>query len=208
MTVDVQQDHFWSVIRAFSIEGKSRLLYEGKIETWEALRMLRERMNVLNRCVFVDRGYRPETVALECAKGATSDDPNPWNCLLGEESNGYATKVGKRRVIKPFSNIQHGRTTAGMRWKYVKFSNLLAKDTLSALMRGDGQEWQIPVDHSKEYKKQMQSERKVEVAPGKWRYKLAKEWAKDNHLWDCEAMMVIAASIYKVLNAEAPAEAE
>ena len=207
LTIDVQQDHFWALVRAWSIEGKSRLLYEGKIETWEALRMLRERMKVPNRCVFVDRGYRPDTVALECRKSVTAGDPNPWNCLLGEESNGYATKVGKRRVVKPFSPIQRARTHTGVYYKYVKFSNLLAKDTLSALMRGDGAGWQIPVDRSKEYVKQMQSERKVEVSPGKWRYKVAKEWV-GNHLWDCETMQVVAASIYKIFSFDTHVEAE
>lgn len=207
MCADVQQDHFWCIIRAFSIEGKSRLLYEGKVETWDALRMLRDRMKVPNRCVFVDRGYRPETVALECAKARTPDDPNPWNCLLGEESNGYATKIGKRRVNKPYSPIQRARTTAGLYYKYVKFSNLLAKDTLAALMRGEGAGWQIPVDRSKEYDKQMQNEKKVEVSPGRWRYKVSKEWV-GNHLWDCEVMAIIAASIFKVYQWDTPADSE
>ena len=207
LCVDVQQDHFWVVARAWSIEGKSRLLYEGKIDEWEGLRMLRERLKVPNRCVFVDRGYRPDTVALECKKSMTADDPNPWNCLLGEESNGYATKVRKRRVLKPFSSIQRARTTAGVYYKYVKFSNLLAKDTLSALMRGEGNGWQIPTDHSKEYLKQMQNEQKVEVSPGKWRYKVKKHWV-GNHLWDCETMQIVAASIYKVFNYDAHAEDE
>jgi len=207
MTVDVQQDHFWAVIRAWSIEGKSRLLYEGKIDEWEGLRMLRDRMKVPNRCVFVDRGYRPETVALECRKSQTPNDPNPWNCLLGEESNGYASKVGKRRVMKPYSSIQRARTTAGLYYKYCKFSNLLAKDTLSALMRGDGAGWQIPANHREEYRKQMENERKVEVSPGKWRYKVSKTWV-GNHLWDCETMQIIAASIYKVFAFDANVEEE
>jgi len=205
MCCDVQQDHFWVVIRAWSIEGKSRLLYEGKIDEWEGLRMLRERMKVPNRCVFVDRGYRPETVALECRKGMTPDDPNPWNALLGEESNGYATKIGKRRVMKPYSTLQRARTTAGLYWKYVKFSNLLAKDTLSALMRGEGAGWQIPANHRPEYKRQMENERKVEVSPGKWRYKVSKSWV-GNHLWDCETMQIVAASIFKVFSFDAHVE--
>ena len=207
MTIDVQQDHFWAVIRAWSIEGKSRLLYEGKVDEWEGLRMLRSRMKVPNRCVFVDRGYRPEIVALECRKSVTADDPNPWNCLLGEESNGYVTKIGKRRVVKPHSSVQRARTTAGLYWKYVKFSNLLAKDTLTSLMRGEGAGWQIGVDHSKEYVKQMENERKVEVSPGKWRYKVSKSWV-GNHLWDCESMQVVAASIYKVFNFDSSADSD
>jgi len=205
MCVDVQQDHFWAIIRAWSIEGKSRLLYCGKIETWEGLRMLRDKMKVPNRCVFVDRGYRPEVVAMECAKAMTQDDPNKWNALLGEESNGYPVKIGKRRVIKPYSSYHRSTTSAGMVSKYVKFSNLLAKDTLTALMRGEGNEWQIPVDHGKDYEKQMQNEIKREVSPGKWRYVVSKQHI-GNHLWDCETMQIVAASIFKVFNFDAHVE--
>lgn len=204
MTVDVQGDHFWVVIRAWSIEGSSRLLYEGKIDEWEGLRMLQERMKVLNRCVFVDRGYRPEEVAKNCHMAITALDRSPWNCLLGEESNGYAFKVGKRRVLKPYSSVQRARTTAGLYYKYVKFSNLLNKDTLTALMRGVGHPWDAPVDHSAEYLKQMGSEVKREVSPGKWRYVQPKEWI-GNHLWDCETMQIVAASIYKVFNSHTDA---
>ena len=84
-----------------------RLLYEGKVDEWEGLRMLCERMKVPNKCVFVDRGYRPETVALECRKAVTPSDPNPWNALLGEESNGYATKIGKRTGVVGVSCAAH-----------------------------------------------------------------------------------------------------
>ena len=197
MTVDVQENHFWALVRAWTIEGKSRLLYEGKVDEWEGLRMLCERMKVPNKCVFVDRGYRPETVALECRKAVTPSDPNPWNALLGEESNGYATKIGKRRVMKPYSSMQRARTTGGLFWKYIKFSNLLAKDTLTALMRHDSDMWQIPVDHSKAYKQHMENEVKREVSPGKWRYIVSKPHY-GNHHFDNETMQVVAASIFKV----------
>ena len=74
-------------------------------------------------------------------------------------------------------------------------------------MRGEGAGWQIPVDRSKEYDKQMQNEKKVEVSPGRWRYKVSKEWV-GNHLWDCEVMAIIAASIFKVYQWDTPADSE
>jgi hypothetical protein len=84
-----------------------------------------------------------------------------------------------------------------MYWKYVKFSNLLNKDTLAMLMRGNGQPWEVGIDISKEYIKQMASEHKREISPGKWRYVHTKGWI-GNHLFDCETMQIVAASIYKV----------
>lgn len=201
MTVDVQQDCFFVVIRAWSGEGESCLMYEGRTNEWEGLRILQEKMKVENRFVFVDRGYRPETVALECSRAATKDDPATWNCLLGEESNGYAIKVNNKQVTRPFSTIKRARTTKGLRWRYVKFSNLLVKDTLAALMRGEGAGWHIGSDYSAEYKKQIQNEKKVEISPGRWRYVVKKKWV-GNHLWDCETMQIVAASIYGVFNTE------
>ena len=53
----------------------------------------------------------------------------------------------------------------------------------------------------------MENERKVEVSPGKWRYKVSKTWV-GNHLWDCETMQIIAASIYKVFAFDANVEEE
>lgn len=176
-------------------------MYEGRTNEWEGLRILQEKMKVENRFVFVDRGYRPETVALECSRAATKDDTATWNCLLGEESNGYAIKVNNKQVTRPFSTIKRARTTKGLRWRYVKFSNLLAKDTLAALMRGEGAGWHIGSDYSAEYKKQIQNEKKVEISPGRWRYVVKKKWV-GNHLWDCETMQIVAASIYGVFNTE------
>ena len=51
MTVDVQQGHFYAVVRAWRLDKSSRLLYEGRIESWEALRMLQETFGIANRSV-------------------------------------------------------------------------------------------------------------------------------------------------------------
>ena len=53
----------------------------------------------------------------------------------------------------------------------------------------------------------MQNEVKREVSPGKWRYVVSKPHV-GNHLWDCETMQIIAASIYKVFAFDAQVEAE
>lgn len=196
LTVDVQKGHFWAVIRAWKVGGKSRLLWEGRLETWENIRYLQERYSIPNHCVMVDCGYIPETVAKEAHAAVTSSDMKPWMLLRGEDTrDGYMKKIGEKRYRCLFSDYVHSvdRIPA---YKYVKFSNLLAKDRLTAIM-GSG-EFGIPVDAGKAYHAQMQNETKREVSPGVWRWVPVKENAP-NHLWDCEVMQVVAASIARIL---------
>jgi hypothetical protein len=81
-------------------------------------------------------------------------------------------------------------------YKFIKFSNLLAKDRLTALMSGG--DFGVPVDASKAYHAQMQNETKRETSPGVWRWVPVKQGAP-NHLFDCEVMQVVAASILRVI---------
>ena len=75
----------------------------------------------------------------------------------------------------------------------------LAKNMLARLINGDG--FGIPVDASRHYHAQMQSEKKVEKAPGKWEWQPIKKTHGNNHLWDCEVMIVVGACILGVLKA-------
>jgi hypothetical protein len=198
MTTDVQKGHFWCVIRAWKLGGESRLLWEGKVVAWENLRTLQERYGLENRHLFVDARYEPEKVALECEKARTEEDNNPWNLLMGEGLGGYDQRVGKNRKVKRvYSDYVNTRSMSGMRYRFIKFSNLLAKNKLAVLMDSEG--FGIPVDVSKQYQAQMQSERKVEKTPGKWVWEPIKKSHSNNHMWDCEVMQVVAACLFKVL---------
>jgi hypothetical protein len=198
MTIDVQKGHFWAVIRAWKLGGEGRLLWEGKVLAWENLRHLQSRYGLENRHVFADGRYEPEMVAKECEKARTEKDDQPWNMLMGETGDGYRVKISpKRTVRRVYSDFIHSRSMAGFRYRFIKFSNLLAKNQLAVLMGGDG--FGIPVDVSKQYQAQLQSEKKVEKSPGKWEWQPIKKTHSNNHLWDCEVMQVVAACLFKVL---------
>lgn len=197
MTVDVQKGHFWAIIRAWQSGGDSRLLWEGRVETWDNVRYLQERYNVENRCVFVDAGYMQEAVAKEAHKVTNSKDLRPWNMTKGEDAEGYIKQIGERRFSRIFSDFVPCQSSDGLKYKLIKFSNIRAKDRLSALM-ASGQ-LGIPTDASKNYHAQMQNEQKKEVSPGRWRWQLTKQHAP-NHLWDCEVLQVVAACIVGALN--------
>lgn len=211
LTVDVQKDHFWGVVRAWKMGGESRLVWEGKLETWESVWYLRQRMGVAMRFVFIDCGYLPDEIAKQRAthrveRGKTEAGQPIYeyaNMLMGEDSDGYPVKLRKKRYFRTFSNWIRRTTQEGVPYQYSKFSNLRAKDALAGMMRGET--FGVPTDHSKSYAKQMVNEAKREVAPGKWRWVPVTARA-NNHLWDCEVMQVVAASICKVLRGMVDAE--
>jgi hypothetical protein len=197
LTADVQQGHFWVVIRAWKVGGDSRLLWEGRLETWENIRYLQERYGIENRFVFIDCGYKPEEVAKQCFAAAKPGDTNRWNMLRGEDArDGYMKVVGEKKFRRLFSDYTNAQTSAGLAYKFIRFSNLLAKDKLSALMASGT--FGVPTDASKNYHAHMQSEQKREISPGVWRWVPVKT-GRPNHLWDCEDMQVVAACICKVL---------
>ena len=65
----------------------------------------------------------------------------------------------------------------------------------------------VGVDHSPTYKAQMESEHKVRKPSGFSLYELIKQHYQ-NHLWDCEVMQVVAATIYGLLKTSTDAGAE
>ena len=207
ISVDVQGDHFWLVCRAWSVDHGSRLLYAEKVTTWEAVRIIQKRFNVANKGVFVDRGYRPDEVGHESHASKTNIDNKPWIPLLGDKAEGYPIKNRrtKRVEIHAISNVYTAKTNRGLVYKYIKHSNLLNKDCLTDLLKGGS--YGVGTDHSVEYKTQMQSEHKVRKPSGKLIYEKIKDHYQ-NHLWDCEVMQVVAATIYGLLKTSTDAGAE
>lgn len=196
LTADCQKGHFWVIVRACKIGGASRLLWEGRVESWENIRHLQDRYGLENRFVFVDARWRPEEAAKQAHLARKSHDMNPWNLLMGDQGDGYIHTVGKKKFRRIFSQWVNSQSSDGIQYRFIKFSNLLAKDRLAALMSGG--DFGIPVDASKHYHAHMQSEQKREKSPGKWVWEPVKSHTP-NHLWDCEVMCVVAMAIYGVL---------
>lgn len=202
MAVDVQSSggrHFWASIRAFRIDGTSRLLWEDKIQTWEMLEDLQEQYKIRPKLVFIDGQHEPEEVKQWCAK-------NGWNILHGSgtESFPHRVKKGKKTktIYKPFSPRKAYRVR-GELILYWHWGNTPVKDVLATLMAGQGVEWEVPDDVSESYKRQMNSEKKKDVYKDKSKKEIVRKWVKtkqDNHLWDCECMIIAAAMMTGILD--------
>jgi hypothetical protein len=206
MTIDVQKGHFWVVIRACKIGGASRLLWEGKITTWQGLFDLQDRYNVANPDVGIDGRYMIDEVVKQVRIHCGPDIAGWWRILIGEDqAKGYRYDVGSGKkaqiVWKIFSKYQNGITSSQQRFRTIRFSNLRAKDALVGQMGLPEGHFGFPIDVSKDYREQMAAEVRREISPGVYRWEKIKDHY-DNHEWDCEVMQIVMMTIKGVIRIE------
>lgn len=200
-TVDVQQDHFWSVIRAWRADGSSRLLWEGKIALVEMVRELQQRYAVKDSLVFVDQQYNTGNVQDWLARWG-------WTGISG---SGYSGFKDERGVMRLFSNLQNVQAPSGGKVRFFLWANEGIKDALARLRAEGAPRWEFARDVSSDYLAQLNSEMKREVldkATKRMKLRWARIGSRDNHLWDCEAMQVAVATMFRLLRLEAPVDVE
>jgi phage terminase large subunit GpA-like protein len=197
MTVDVQRDHFWAVVRAFRVDGSSMLLHESRPLTWETLDAIAAQYNVQGRCVVVDAGFDTAIVYEQCARRG-------WTASHGSGQDGFYHMTNSRRVRKFVSKIE--TAVAGsdnLRCFYFFFSNEGIKDKLAALRQpGATPKWEVPRDVSEDYRKQMLAEMKKDIINSRTK-QVEQRWVKiggrPNHLWDCECIALASAMLAGVM---------
>jgi hypothetical protein len=81
------------------------------------------------------------------------------------------------------------------------WSNPTCKDILANLRDGNGAEWLAYAEAGEDYQAQMFSEKKVQRHDrvGQVVYEWRKIGKRQNHLWDCECMQIVAALMGRVL---------
>jgi len=152
LSLQVVGTHFWIEIRAWSHDGRSRLLWYGQIETWERLKILQETYKVEPRKTQIDCGYRKDDVFKHCAKYG-------WLALGGDQRDSYPHKTRDGRTIyKPYSRYQAVMSSDGKKTMVSYFSNLAIKDILHQLRNGKGVSWEIPDDVGNDYLQQIDAE--------------------------------------------------
>lgn len=189
MTIDRQQDHFWIVVRAWAINGDSRLLYFDKVDTWDRLQVTQKRYNVENKMTQIDCGYQKDEVYKRCAQYG-------WLALRGDQRESYPHKRrGGGVFYKPYSPYQTVKASDNRTTMVAYFSNLVHKDILFQLRNQRGVAWQVPDDIGSEYLRQIDAEvRRGEGKTATWQSRI-----KDNHAVDCEDMQVVLASIFGLI---------
>lgn len=177
LTVDVQLDHFYWVVRMWSADGRSRLLDCGIAQSFDDIRGIAAQYEVFPRFVGMDCGFRTDEVFAFCAAtGATA--------LRGDRKNGWDFKTPAGRVEKAYSPKEIIQTAPRHYCGRHFFSDLRCKDILANLRATGTDRWSYPVNAPKNYEKMLYSERKNEK--GVWE----QIGHRPNHFFDCEAMQI------------------
>lgn len=195
LTVDVQMEHFYAVVRSWACDASSRLVYCAKLQTWEDVEILQSRFGVFPQLVFVDAGYSTFEVYRNCAK-------HNWTALMGDGRRDFPHRVNGKITQRFYSTARHP-LVSDRKCRMHYWSNLGIKDTLARLRSNqnpdEGSTWEVPSDVPEEYLKMLDSEQRVKKG-NSWEWRQIGK--RPNHYWDCEAMQVCAAYMMKLFRVD------
>ena len=190
MLVDVQQTHFWALIRIFSADGRSRLFACERLETWEAVRAYQVKHAVLDSAVLVDSGHKTDDTYAHCCLWG-------WFAIKGTEArDGFL--VDGEKVIAAWSMTGQAPTRFSPAYllpgsvnswtEVLSVSKALTTGMLAQARGGRLVGWTVPKDAPDYYLAQMAARqfddrKKAWVTVGK----------QGEHLWDCERYALAAA---------------
>jgi phage terminase large subunit GpA-like protein len=197
LTVDCQMDHLFAVVRSWSANGSSRLMWNERLLIFEDIEVMQARFEIHPSLVFIDAGHATYDVYKQCARKG-------WIALLGDRRLTYPHKSKAKGDIQRFYSPRRKVVLGNNRFCFVHYwSNLNIKDTLASLRRNqnpqNGATWEVPDDIDEDYLSQMESEHRIKEK-NVWIWKQIGHRA--NHYWDCESMQAAAATMLKIIGRE------
>jgi phage terminase large subunit GpA-like protein len=217
LTVDVQQNEFWGVVRAWAKTGESRLMWAGRMVSWGEVRAKQLEFKISDGAVIVDSGdgNRMMEIYAQCVENGhveivgNSEQWICWKASKGEGQKSFPFFQKNNRIDLPFrwplgfGDPRSGKGAIGKVCPLIQFSNPTCKDILARLRDGKGAPWLAYEGVAEDWHKHIYAERRVKVWDSKgieagWRWENIGR--RPNHLWDCEVMQVAAACMEGVLS--------
>ncbi len=217
MKIDVQLDHFWYLITAFSKDGEFQVLDFGKKYNWEDLREVQLKWGVRDQDVGCDCSHRQTEVWWHCVHYGHEETIRGkrvwfcWHSLRGTDEVQfiYVAKIapGKtKKYVLPYSwPPQRGdpciglrsddprrKTSKGRVCHVYAWSNPTIKDVAKNLRdaMAKGQRGSMrKAEWNDEFSKQMYSESKRLNKLGRSKWEVIGK--RDNHGWDCFCMTIV-----------------
>jgi DNA-directed RNA polymerase subunit RPC12/RpoP len=217
-TIDVQEGHFWVVVRAWgnpkmgdaALGQQSWLLFADKIETVEELEAIPAAYKVEPRRVGVDIAHKTNFVSSLIVK-------NGWRGLWGSDKTGFLHVRNGYKTFKDYSPIQYRDPHVGTirqgennpRAAFIYWSNDRIKDRLAVARHAIPPRWHVHGDVRQDYMRHLNAEiktTKMNPRTGRVSY-YWKQVRRDNHLLDCEAMQFAMGLVGGVIEDEADKQA-
>jgi hypothetical protein len=231
LTADVQRDHFWALVEAWSKTGESMVLWAGQLLTWQDIEDLQARFSVPLRCVFVDARHRPHEVYKQCTLHGQMEpyrNGSQWVCwtaVMGDPRRHflYVTKKTRRRIDLPYSwppqwadpcigLLSDDPDLPALRGRQCPLI-FFAKGTIDplaferrALLMSGKISLMAKGDWNEEFSKQLHGEQpETIVSPMGFRITKSK-CLGPNHLLDCYRISLMAACLAQILGDKRPEE--
>jgi|694.fasta_scaffold21445_15 hypothetical protein len=204
LTVDVQKNCVWFVAREWYPGGASRLIEYGSLPEIDSIVDIIKKYEIENGNVLIDSGYETQLVYQKTIQHA-SPDGSLWKPTKGHDNpNGYHWKGVRQPYMWSIVDAMMSRGEKKT-LRLLVFSNPLIKEALLHLMSGHGAKWEFSKRVTDEYIAQINAEKREERidAFGRISY-VWRRVRKDNHLFDCEAMQVLAALASKIIGQDLP----
>lgn len=204
-------EHYFWVIRAFGLSGKSRLIAYGRAETLDELEEIRKTYNVPLKNAVMDAGYEPTAVFRWSQRSG-------WKAFRGDSVDLYTVGVpdertGEKKTVRRLWSRVEVDPTFGFKRRpgrqrrlipLFRFADETTKDFLGEHMRGLVGDWTIPRDVGRDYIQQLTAEVRTEQTDRRGRVTF--KWVrrrKSNHFFDCEKMILVAAVIARLIQSGA-----
>lgn len=221
LTADFQEGegndtrHFKVVCRAWFPGGRSRLLWQGRIDGPERLHQLAEALGFragsgisVPAAVGVDANHDTPTITGLCARYG-------WTAFIGDRALAFPHRTPQGRIMRPYSEpIAHdplrGKVGQGTRkCRLYRWSNQAIKPITWALLHGKGAPWELPADVSQAYRDEVDGfglKRMLDRRSGspEWQWV---DFAKKHDYADGEHMQVVCALISALLDWDTDAAA-
>jgi len=203
MFADVQENHFWVVIRRFlppspaKPHGESWLLFADRVETEDELDAHQKEHNVLGENVLLDMAHRPNQVGRMIIE-------HKWRGTWGTDTKSFwHTQPNGTRIERIYSTVQLRDTHLGTAWenrtidraRYFKFNKAAALDIVSSLRYAEPTIWHITANVSDRYQRHLNSKMKVMLQnqrTGRWQ-PIWKDLHQEDHLLDGECGVALRA---------------
>jgi hypothetical protein len=213
LTIDVQRDHFWWVARQWSNDGRSRLLGEGgghqRLDSkkpcisYDDLRHIQDTYKIPNNWVAIDCGFNRTDVIRQVAPFYDETIDSTWLAVQGAGSDSFMHRLENgesvRRTFSQETLLDAWAVTENERKyapvPYYLFADKQTKDLMESLRKSGA--FTIATDASAEYKSQKDGEVKTLRTDTKGRqfYEWVPVGRRGNHLFDCEKMQCMFASM-------------
>jgi len=187
MTVDVQQENFWWVIRAWENTGVSYLIDYGAAISYEDLKEI-----ISTEYEFDGQKYKIYKAMIDSGYTAKrKSGVYDWCLATGGKffpSKGATKSQGLRSSVR-HSAIDHRQAKLVLE----TYDDDIYKEELyrSRIKERSGRAWYLPVDITNEYIEQLTAERLVERTSPRGGIEFVWESSRDNHLGDCEKMQLV-----------------